>query len=592
MTDQIQHISSADRDPGDSDYDFFDCTVNSGEEVQQTSNSDINNNILLSLVNDNLEDVIPPTLELEDNFMKRGAKRRTEESEETETELSSKVLPSKKRQIEYNSVELSEHLETPTINRQEDASLLNSLGEQQLQHRRERSSNLFPTNNTLNSFKKGTTILISPIAGPSKTNITKFSSNPVTIAKSLQEFPYNQVTPKEVRRNTRRNIVVIELFETDLQMMDSILKATNFGNYIVKCSRPLSDIICSGVIGPIDSELSNDEIRSMLRCHTDNIEIHNVSRLNKFKNTASGKKEISLSVKIDFIGNTIPRRVYIGCISFPVRKYNLPPLRCYKCQQFGHMASGCTSEERCNICSGKHNMRDCTSKSAKCANCGGAHSASSRNCQRNKEAAEIDKKRQSGISFQEARSSLRNSRARQILDERGLGNNLTTTTVTAEVHHSLSQSEEENYNSTHSYAEAVSRNNSNQLNEETIKKHIDNAITTMTNRLFSFLQEVLSMNFHKESQRGRMLLMMNSAKHHLGIDVNEKSLDLPNETETNEVTENLQPNRTTVNPTTKSALTAQARKPTIMHKDSNKNDKKKENSNYNTRASKSGKKQK
>lgn len=47
--------------------------------------------------------------------------------------------------------------------------------------------------------------------------------------------------------------------------------------------------------------------------------------------------------------------------------------RCYKCLGFNHISTECKAEIACSICSGPHNMKDCTSKEEKCVNCSDAN---------------------------------------------------------------------------------------------------------------------------------------------------------------------------------------------------------------------------
>ena len=72
------------------------------------------------------------------------------------------------------------------------------------------------------------------------------------------------------------------------------------------------------------------------------------------------------------------------------------PLRCYRCQRYGHKATWCNGKERCSVCSGPHPVKNCPhtvdkdgGKETKCANCQGSHSTSYRGCPRYKEAKEV-----------------------------------------------------------------------------------------------------------------------------------------------------------------------------------------------------------
>lgn len=72
---------------------------------------------------------------------------------------------------------------------------------------------------------------------------------------------------------------------------------------------------------------------------------------------------------------------------YEVRPYVPEPLRCYKCQRYGHHQSTCTYKPRCAICSYAHQTADCMAKlkrgevvPAKCINCQKKHHAWNPSC--------------------------------------------------------------------------------------------------------------------------------------------------------------------------------------------------------------------
>ena len=78
-----------------------------------------------------------------------------------------------------------------------------------------------------------------------------------------------------------------------------------------------------------------------------------------------------------------PADIKVGFELCPVQLYIPHPLRCFKCQQFGHHQEGCKRERVCGRCgqSTEHPDSSCTYP-IKCANCGGNHTAYSRDCPR------------------------------------------------------------------------------------------------------------------------------------------------------------------------------------------------------------------
>ncbi|GBN71715.1 hypothetical protein AVEN_270916-1, partial [Araneus ventricosus] len=88
-----------------------------------------------------------------------------------------------------------------------------------------------------------------------------------------------------------------------------------------------------------------------------------------------------------------------------VRTYIPNPLRCFKCQRFGHSKTSCRGTLTCARCAEVgHKSTDCT-RTEKCVNCKGEHTSFSRNCSAWKQEKEIisikNKKKQ--ISYPEAR---------------------------------------------------------------------------------------------------------------------------------------------------------------------------------------------
>lgn len=82
----------------------------------------------------------------------------------------------------------------------------------------------------------------------------------------------------------------------------------------------------------------------------------------------------------------------MGYMSYTVREYIPPPLRCFKCQRFSHVASQCRGKLRCAKCGGEHEYNKCEQDAIiKCCNCGGSHSAAYGGCEKHKEAREAQK---------------------------------------------------------------------------------------------------------------------------------------------------------------------------------------------------------
>ena len=83
-----------------------------------------------------------------------------------------------------------------------------------------------------------------------------------------------------------------------------------------------------------------------------------------------------------------PEKVFISCLGYRrVSVYKEPPVICYKCCKWGHMAWKCLNEQKCRFCGKKHESKICGDKikakeniTPRCCNCGGPHNASAWIC--------------------------------------------------------------------------------------------------------------------------------------------------------------------------------------------------------------------
>ena len=107
---------------------------------------------------------------------------------------------------------------------------------------------------------------------------------------------------------------------------------------------------------------------------------------------------------MEFSSAVLPSSIKTGFCRMAVELYVPNPLRCYKCQKFGHGSRACRGHLICYVCgSDEHESFDCE-RQPKCANCKGSHKADSKQCPSYiREAAIIKLKYKNNISFAEAR---------------------------------------------------------------------------------------------------------------------------------------------------------------------------------------------
>jgi len=77
----------------------------------------------------------------------------------------------------------------------------------------------------------------------------------------------------------------------------------------------------------------------------------------------------------------LPQFLEVDGRRYRIYPYVPKPLRCFRCQHYGHSVGFCRLKVVCSGCSGNHSFAECPDKTnKKCANCGQGHSAADRNC--------------------------------------------------------------------------------------------------------------------------------------------------------------------------------------------------------------------
>jgi len=110
---------------------------------------------------------------------------------------------------------------------------------------------------------------------------------------------------------------------------------------------------------------------------------------------------------VKFNTPTLPERLKMGFVTAKVRPYIPNPLRCFKCQKFGHGQSRCDREPICAKCGrGDHNEEHCSNR-ASCPNCSGDHPANSKACPMWLQEREIQRiKILQNLSYPQARAKI------------------------------------------------------------------------------------------------------------------------------------------------------------------------------------------
>ena len=122
------------------------------------------------------------------------------------------------------------------------------------------------------------------------------------------------------------------------------------------------------------------------------------------------RREETNTVILTFDSPTPKKQVLIMNQVLDVKIYVARPIRCFKCQKFGHTKARCTKKQNvCGKCSETHLENECTATTPKCANCNGEHHSFDRKCPKyieKKSILEISAKKH--ISIKDAEKELKN----------------------------------------------------------------------------------------------------------------------------------------------------------------------------------------
>ncbi|GBN83147.1 hypothetical protein AVEN_102044-1 [Araneus ventricosus] len=137
---------------------------------------------------------------------------------------------------------------------------------------------------------------------------------------------------------------------------------------------------------------------------TEKLQSQGVSHVRRITIRRDGQLLNTKHLILTFSSHVLPEYVKAGYMRLSVRPYIPNPLRCFKCQRFGHSQTSCRGTLTCARCAEVgHESTGCTAKE-KCVNCKGDYTSFSRNCLAWKlEKEVVTTKVKNQISYPEAR---------------------------------------------------------------------------------------------------------------------------------------------------------------------------------------------
>ena len=129
-----------------------------------------------------------------------------------------------------------------------------------------------------------------------------------------------------------------------------------------------------------------------------------VTEVKRISVTRAGKKENTHTYILTFGTPDLPTKIKVGYLSVPIKPYIPNPLRCFRCQRFGHHRDQCKSPEVCGKCGNTDHSKEHCEVDPACVNCKGKHEASSKNCPSWKKEKEISRiKTERNLPYPQAR---------------------------------------------------------------------------------------------------------------------------------------------------------------------------------------------
>ena len=136
------------------------------------------------------------------------------------------------------------------------------------------------------------------------------------------------------------------------------------------------------VIRGVPAEITDEEVKATVKAVW-------AKRIYSFK---EGNRSPTLTVIFQVEAPFNDKSIIIRGLLLPVSIYIPKPIRCIKCNRFGHTSRFCKYDVRCVRCNKAHDYNDCPVKDQaeyRCGNCHGNHSAAFRQCPKYNEVQQI-----------------------------------------------------------------------------------------------------------------------------------------------------------------------------------------------------------
>ena len=201
--------------------------------------------------------------------------------------------------------------------------------------------------------------------------------------------------PKTLKR-LRSGAYLVEV--TRKSHSDNLLKSTTLAMVPIRVTPHRTLNSKKGVVWCREFDMmSEDELKAELSSQQ-------VTEVKRISVTRAGKKEKTHTYILTFGSPYLPAEIKAGYMKVSVKSYIPNPMRCFKCQRFGHHRDKCKSLEVCERCGNADHSKEHCEVDPVCTNCKGKHAASSKDCPTFKKEKEITKiKIEKNLPYSQAR---------------------------------------------------------------------------------------------------------------------------------------------------------------------------------------------
>ena len=221
----------------------------------------------------------------------------------------------------------------------------------------------------------------------------------------------------------------------------------------------------------------------------------NVTNVYRIVITKENKKIATKHLILTFASTKLPKEIKAGYLQCPVRPYIPNPLRCFKCQRFGHSKSACRGKLTCGRCSAVGHKSLSCNEPYRCVNCKENHPSYSKACAKWVIEKEIQTVRtKQNVSYSEAK---------KIVESRtpivGKTYAAATSIISQKSYKSIAIQTDNliaNYNNTNNTSKSLKNNGSqSEINAENSSRQIEN--TPKPSNIFKPVTSKLSL--HKKA---------------------------------------------------------------------------------------------